>query len=256
MVLFLRKGGAMITYPAVHYAEFIERPNRFIALCKLVDTNELVTVHVKNTGRCKELLVPNALVALSHQPSPKRKTAYDLIAVKKKAAWINIDSQVPNVLAEQGILNGTIHLPALTGEIIQVKREQRFGQSKLDLFVETSTGQQAFVELKGMTLENKTIGAFPDAPSLRALKHIEELIIAMKAGYYTYVIFMIQFEAVTIATVHTEMQPALAAALVRAQQAGVKILAYNCAVTPDTIAIKEPISFKTTQKFDDPNQER
>lgn len=256
MVWLLRKGGAMITYPAVHEAVFIERPNRFIAQCRLIKTNELVTVHVKNTGRCKELLVPNALVALSYQPSPKRKTAYDLIAVKKNAAWINIDSQVPNALAKQGIQEGKIRLPELTGAICRIKPEQSYGQSKFDLLVETSTGQQAFVELKGMTLENKRIGAFPDAPSLRALKHIKELITATQAGYYSYVIFIIQFEAVTTATVHTEMQPALAEALMHAQQAGVHILAYNCFVTASTIALKEPIVFKATQVFDDPNQER
>lgn len=246
----------MITYPNVHLAHFIDRPNRFIAECRLQETGEMVTVHVKNTGRCKELFHPEVQVALSYQPSPKRKTDYDLIAVKKGSAWFNIDSQVPNALAAKGIEDGTIGLPGLKGEIISVKREKRFAQSQFDILVETNTGNQAFVEVKGMTLENHTIGAFPDAPTLRGLKHVTELIDAMKEGYQSYVLFVVQFEKVELATIHTNMQPALAQMILSGQKQGLSVIAYNCSVTPDTIAIEHQVPFDVTKMFEDPNSER
>ncbi|MEI5991314.1 sugar fermentation stimulation protein [Enterococcus termitis] len=246
----------MITYPNVHLAHFIDRPNRFIAECRLQETGEMVTVHVKNTGRCKELFHPEVEVALSYQPSPKRKTDYDLIAVKKAAAWFNIDSQVPNALAAQAIEEGTIVLPGLKGAVVSVKREKRFAQSQFDILVETDTGNQAFVEVKGMTLENKGLGAFPDAPTLRGLKHVTELIEAMEAGYQSYVLFVVQFEKITGATIHTAMQPALAQMIGSGQNKGLSVIAYNCSVTPDTIAIEHQVPFDVTKTFEDPNSER
>ncbi|WYJ84269.1 sugar fermentation stimulation protein [Enterococcus sp. DIV0840] len=246
----------MITYKNVHLAHFINRPNRFIAECRLQETGEMVTVHVKNTGRCKELFYPEVEVGLSYQPSPKRKTDYDLIAVKKDTAWFNIDSQVPNALAAQGIEAGTIILPGLKGEIVSVKREKRFAQSQFDILVETDTGNQAFVEVKGMTLENHGIGAFPDAPTLRGLKHVTELIEAVKEGYQSYVLFVIQFEKVEAATIHTTMQQALAEMILSGQKQGLSVIAYNCSVTPDTIAIEHQVPFDVTTTFEDPNSER
>lgn len=246
----------MITYPNVYLAHFIDRPNRFIAQCRLQETGEIVTVHVKNTGRCKELFHPEVEVALSYQPSPKRKTEYDLIAVKKNDAWFNIDSQVPNTLAAQAIQAGTIILPGLNGEIISVKREKRFAHSQFDILVETNTGHQAFVEVKGMTLENHGLGAFPDAPTLRGLKHVTELIEATKEGYQSYVLFVVQFEKVEIATIHTAMQPALAEMILSGQKQGLSVIAYNCSVTPDTIAIEHQVPFDVAKTFEDPNSER
>nr|WP_242586484.1 DNA/RNA nuclease SfsA [Enterococcus sp. DIV0869a] len=246
----------MITYPNVHLAHFIDRPNRFIAECRLQETGEMVTVHVKNTGRCKELFHPEVEVALSYQPSPKRKTDYDLIAVKKDTAWFNIDSQVPNALAAHAIQNGTIILPGLKGNIISVKREKRFAQSQFDILVETDTGNQAFVEVKGMTLENHAVGAFPDAPTLRGLKHVTELIEAMHKGYQSYVLFVVQFEKIEMATIHTDMQPALAQMVLSGQKQGLSVIAYNCSVTPDTIAIEHQVPFDVTKTFEDPNSER
>jgi sugar fermentation stimulation protein A len=246
----------MITYPNVQLAYFINRPNRFIAQCKLQDTAEIVTVHVKNTGRCKELFAPGVEVALSYQPSPKRKTAYDLIAVKKAENWINIDSQVPNALASQAILAGDIVLPQLNGSIVSLKREKRFGQSQFDILIETDTGQQAFVEVKGMTLENQQIGAFPDAPTLRGLKHVTELIDAAAQGYQSYLLFVVQFAAVKTATIHTQMQPQLAEMITLGQQQGLSVLAYNCQVTPATIEIEHQVPFDVTTMFEDPNLER
>ncbi|ALS38783.1 sugar fermentation stimulation protein [Enterococcus rotai] len=245
-----------MTYPNVYLAHFIDRPNRFIAQCRLQETGEIVTVHVKNTGRCKELFHPEVEVALSYQPSPKRKTEYDLIAVKKNDAWFNIDSQVPNTLAAQAIQAGTIILPGLNGEIISVKREKRFAHSQFDILVETNTGHQAFVEVKGMTLENHGVGAFPDAPTLRGLKHVTELIEATKEGYQSYVLFVVQFEKVEIATIHTAMQPALAEMILSGQKQGLSVIAYNCSVTPDTIAIEHQVPFDVAKTFEDPNSER
>jgi sugar fermentation stimulation protein A len=246
----------MITYPNVHLAHFIDRPNRFIATCRLSETQEIVTVHVKNTGRCKELFHPEVEVALSYQPSPKRKTDYDLIAVKKNQAWINIDSQVPNALASQAILDSTIVLPDLKGNITSLKREKRFAQSQFDIFIETDLGERAFVEVKGMTLEHHQIGAFPDAPTIRGLKHVTELIDAIKEGYQSYVLFIVQFENIQTATIHTNMQPALADMLLLGQTQGLKVLAYNCSVTPDTIAVEHQVPFDVNEMFEDPNSER
>lgn len=244
----------MYHYPQVQVGRFIDRPNRFIAHA-LVAGKE-VTAHVKNTGRGKEVLLPLVEVALSYQPSPKRKTDYDLIAVKKGADpgfWINIDSQVPNALAADGIRSGQILLPKLKGNITLVKREVVFEDSKFDIYIETDQGEQAFVEVKGMTLENNGLGAFPDAPTLRGLKHVEGLRRAIQAGYQGYVLFIIQFEPVTSATIHQQMQPALAAAILSGQREGLTVLAYNCVVTPGTIAVKGSIPFELDQEFIDPN---
>lgn len=243
----------MITYPDVQLAYFLNRPNRFIAECRIAATNELVIVHVKNTGRCKELLLPNSEVALSYQPSPKRKTSYDLIAVKKAEQWINIDSQIPNYLAEQAILNQTICLPNLEGNICRVKREQRYRNSKFDLFVETDLGEKAFVEVKGMTLENQQLGAFPDAPTIRGLKHVTELIEALEEGYKSYILFIIQFPLVKKATIHKQMQPALAEEIARGEKTGLQVLSYNCQVTPATIQVDKEIPFDLLELFEDPN---
>lgn len=239
----------MIVYPEVHLARFLSRPNRFIAECELIETNEQVTVHVKNTGRGKEVLLYGAEVALSHQPSPKRKTAYDLVAVKKAEQWFNIDSQVPNALAAQGLLNGEIILPELKGQISFLKREKRYGDSKFDIYIETDTGQKAFVEVKGMTLENDRIGAFPDAPTLRGLKHVKELTKAIAEGYQCYILFVAQFEQIRVATINKEMQQALAEAIFVGQQTGLKVLAYNCRVQPESIQVLRPIAFDLNQAF-------
>jgi sugar fermentation stimulation protein A len=240
-------------YPKVELAQFLQRPNRFIAACKLLETNETVIAHVKNTGRGKEVFLPNAMVALSYQAAPTRKTDYDLIAIKKGQQWINIDSQVPNTLASEAIQSGQIILPGLKGTIVTLKREQRYGQSKFDIYLETDLGERVFVEVKGMTLENLGIGAFPDAPSLRGLKHVKELTQASQAGYQCYVLFIVQFEAVSTVTIHRDMQPALAEMIALALTQGVQVLAYNCLVTPATIEINHAVPFDLYQEFVDPN---
>lgn len=214
----------------------------------------IIIAHVKNTGRGKEVLIPGAEVAIVFAPGPKRKTAYDLIAVKKKGDWFNIDSQLPNRLAIDGILDGTILLPGLTGPFTVYKREVTYLHSKFDIYLETVVGQKAFVEVKGMTLENKAIGAFPDAPTLRGLKHIGELTYAAQDGYAAYVLFIAQFEHLHLATIHEEMQPALADMVRHAQQSGVQILAYNCQVSADEVTVKQAIPFDVDIPFEDPIQ--
>ena len=241
-------------YSAIHLAIFIERSNRFIARCRLLDTGEEIITHVKNTGRSKELLLPEVLVAVNHQPSAKRKTAYDLIAVKKGNMWINIDSQIPNALAAEGILTGKINLPELKGSINYLKREYTFEHSKFDIYFETDQQEKGFVEVKGMTLENHEIGAFPDAPTLRGLKHVEELRVAQSMGYHCYVLFVVQFPTIQAATIHREMQPVLYEAVKMAIADGVQILAYNCDVDQENISIKKAVPFDLEQKFIDPNQ--
>lgn len=145
-------------------------------------------------------------------------------------------------------------LPGLVGTIQTVKREQRFAHSKFDFLVETDADEQAFVEVKGMTLENKGIGAFPDAPTLRGLKHVTELMAATKAGYRCYILFVVQFEEIKQATIHKEMQPAFAENVGAAIDQGVQVLAYNCHVTPATIELKSQVTFDLLQAFDDPNK--
>ncbi len=240
-------------YSNIQLAHFIERPNRFIAHCRLVETGKTVVVHVKNTGRGKEVLLPEALVALNYVPSPKRKTDYDLIAVKKGNMWINIDSQIPNDLAAEGLLQKKIVLPKLMGEIIYLKREYRYGQSKFDIYFETDQGEKGFVEVKGLTLENQGIGAFPDAPTLRGKKHVLELIETTAVGYHSYLLFIVQFSKIKAATIHQAMQPDFFQAVAQAKQDGVTILAYNCEVDESTIELLGEVPFDLTQPFVDPN---
>lgn len=239
-------------YQDVRKAYFIDRPNRFIANCRLAGTNESVVVHVKNTGRGKEVLLPGAEVGLSYQPSPKRKTAYDLITIKKGEMWINIDSQVPNSLAFEGLVSGQIHLTGITGNLTTIKREVRYGNSKFDLYFETDTGERGFVEVKGMTLENQSIGAFPDAPTLRGLKHVHELTAALKEGYHCFVLFIVQFEEIQTATIHRQMQPEFWRALHIGMKDDLRILAYNCIVDRGSIRVKGPVPFDLDQPFIDP----
>ena len=243
----------MIIYPDVHLARFISRPNRFIAECRLQETGEQVTVHVKNTGRGREVFLPEAQVALSYRPSPKRKTDYDLIAVKKGSQWFNIDSQIPNALAAEALLAGDIILPELKGSIQTLKREKKYANSQFDIFIQTDAGQEAFVEVKGMTLENHGIGAFPDAPTLRGLKHVRELTQAITQDYQCYVLFIIQFEQVTTATINAEMQPQLKQAISEGQDQGLQVLAYNCQVTPESIHVLRAVPFDLEQPFIQPN---
>lgn len=240
-------------YEAIQLATFLERPNRFIARCVLQDGREIVS-HVKNTGRGKEVFLPGAQVALNYQASPKRKTDYDLVAIKKGTLWINLDSQIPNALAAEGILSGKIRLPSLAGTITHLKREYTYDRSKFDIYFETDQQEHGFVEVKGVTLENEQVAAFPDAPTLRGLKHVEELRQAQAVGYKNYLLFIVQFDPVRLATINQTMQPALQVAIEKAKEDGVEVLAYNCYVTADRITVKGSVPFILEYLFKDPNQ--
>ncbi|MDN6639442.1 MAG: DNA/RNA nuclease SfsA [Tetragenococcus sp.] len=239
-------------YKHVQLAYFLQRKNRFVASCRLEKTGEIVDVHVKNTGRGKEVLVSEALVALNFLPNTKRKTAYDLIAVKKQDHWYNIDSSAPNEVIFKSLLEQSIVLPGLKGKITLLKREVAYGQSRIDFYFETDQAETGFVEVKGMTLENKRIGAFPDAPTKRGLKHVRELIQAQKSGAHSYVVFVAQFENIDVATIHEAMQPELKSTARTAMGNGVRFLCYACQVSARQLEIIKEVPFDLDASFSDP----
>ena len=226
-------------YENVIKGEFISRPNRFIAKVNINAKEE--TVHVKNTGRCKELLIKGATVYLSVSDKESRKTKYDLIAVEKirengKALLINMDSQIPNDVAEEYLKKGEIF-----SKDAVIKREVTYKNSRFDIFV-ADKATKAFVEVKGVTLENNGVAMFPDAPTLRGVKHIKELIAAKNEGYDAYILFVIQMKGVRKFTPNAETHPEFAEILKVAEKSGVKILAYDCRVDYNTIEIGEKVS--------------
>ena len=214
-------------------AVFLDRPNRFIAHVMLDGKEE--TVHVKNTGRCRELLVPGREVILEESGNPTRKTKYDLICVNKDGRWINMDSQIPNKAAKEWICKG-----GLFPEEVEVKAEKTYGNSRFDLYVESGQ-RKAFMEVKGVTLEEENIARFPDAPTLRGIKHMEELIRCMEDGYEAYLLFVIQMKNVAKFEPNWKTHQEFGETLQKAARAGVHILAYDCLVTEDTIEIGEPV---------------
>ena len=220
-------------YEHTEKAIFLERPNRFIAYVNLDGRTE--TVHVKNTGRCKELLIPGTEIILEKSGNPARKTKYDLISVRKGNRWINMDSQIPNKAAEEWLLKGS-----LFPEEIQIRREKTFGNSRFDLYVESSR-RKAFMEVKGVTLEENNIARFPDAPTHRGLKHVEELTHCIRDGYEAYLLFVIQMKGITCFEPNWNTHPEFGEALIDAQNAGVKLLAYDCFVTENLMEIRDPV---------------
>lgn len=220
-------------YKRIIRALFLERPNRFIAYAELNGKKE--TIHVKNTGRCAELLRPGAVIYVQESDNPSRKTKWDLIAVEKGSLLINMDSQIPNRVVQEWIEAGNLFPDATL-----IRPETTYGNSRFDLYVETGE-RKIFIEVKGVTLEENGVCRFPDAPSDRAVKHLEELIRAKKEGYEAYVFFVIQMKGVTYFTPNTDTHPAFAEALKRAKAAGVQILAYDCNVTADSIRIADPV---------------
>lgn len=223
-------------YENIIQGTFLERPNRFIAYVEVDGVKE--TVHVKNTGRCRELLVSGATVYLEKSNNPERKTAYDLIAVQKGDRLINMDSQIPNKVVEEWL-----HTKQLFHDLVLVRPETKYGKSRFDFYIETEK-EKIFVEVKGVTLEEDGVVRFPDAPSERAVKHVEELIEACKEGYKAYILFVIQMKGVEYFTPNTDTHPEFAKALVRAVQAGVKILAYDCRVTKKSIELADRVEVR------------
>ncbi len=212
---------------------FLERPNRFIAYAELLGSRE--TVHVKNTGRCAELLIPGATIYAQKSENPSRKTKWDLICVEKGGCMVNMDSQVPNTVVKEWVEEGNLY-----EDIQYVKPETTYGNSRFDLYIKAG-GRDIFIEVKGVTLEENQAAKFPDAPSERAIKHLEELIRAVKNGYEAYVFFVIQMKGVRYFTPNTETHPEFAETLKRAKAAGVRILAYDCNVTADSIRLADPV---------------
>lgn len=217
-------------------ARFLDRPNRFVAHVELDGQTE--TVHVKNTGRCRELLVPGYEVILEEGQNPARKTRYDLISVCKEGRWINMDSQAPNKAAEEWLLKG-----GFFPEDISVYRERKYGNSRFDLYIESPV-RKAFMEVKGVTLEEDNIVRFPDAPTERGIKHVRELIRCMKDGYEAYLLLVIQMKDVRYFEPNRETHPKFGETLKEAADAGVYILAYDCAITEDSMKICDPVPVK------------
>lgn len=208
---------------------FQKRPNRFIAQVEIGGAEEIC--HVKNTGRCAELLCPGAAVWCQRSDNPTRKTKYDLIAVQKGGRLINMDSQAPNHVAREWLLSGGLgQIEALKGEVTQ-------GDSRFD-FSFFKNGRQCFLEVKGVTLENGGVCAFPDAPTLRGVKHLKGLIKAAQEGFGTYVLFVIQMSDVKYLHPNDATDPAFGSALREAAESGVEILAVDCTVSPYTLEIK------------------
>ena len=221
-------------YDEIIEANFIERPNRFIAYVDIAGRR--TKVHVKNTGRCRELLRDNATVYLEKSSNPERSTAYDLVAVDKDNRLVNMDSNAPNKVVGEWLTAGGLY-----ADVSLVRPETVFGNSRFDFYVESSSGAKAFIEVKGVTLENDNVAAFPDAPSERALKHVEELIEAHERGYEAYLIFVVQMKNISRVEPNWRTQPAFGQALQKARSAGVHLLAYDCLVERDSLEIGEEV---------------
>ncbi len=214
---------------------FHARPNRFIAHIEI--NGQIQICHVKNTGRCKELLPAGAKVYCADCLSPTRKTRYDLIAVEKGDRLINMDSQAPNEAAKHWLLQGGL------GSIENLKPETTFGDSRFD-FSFQKDGKLCFLEVKGVTLEQNGVCAFPDAPTQRGEKHLRELTRLCQEGYGAYVLFVIQMSDVKYLHPNDTTDPAFGQALRQAHAAGVQILAMDCTVTPGSMTLQNPVPVK------------
>ena len=209
---------------------FLSRPNRFIAHVLIGGREEIV--HVKNTGRCRELLPAGAKVWCRKADDPSRKTKFDLIAVEKGSRMINMDSQAPNAAAKEWLLAGGL------GPVEELRAETTHGDSRFD-FSFTLQGKPCLLEVKGVTLETEGVCAFPDAPTQRGAKHLRGLTAAVEAGWGAYVLFVIQMADVEYLHPNDATDPAFAAALREAAAAGVRVLAVDCRVTPESMEIRD-----------------
>ncbi len=217
------------------YAQFIDRPNRFIANVRMSD-GITETVHVKNTGRCKELLVPGRQVVLACGDNPARKTKYDLVAVEKpEIGLINMDSQAPNAAAYEWLKR---RFPDA-----EIRREVTYGSSRFDLCI-TDGVKTTFIEVKGVTLERDGVAAFPDAPTERGVKHIRELMAAKAAGYGAVILFVVQMKGISCLVPNDITHPEFGAALCEAAASGVEVMAVDCIITPDSMTVDRFVPVK------------
>ena len=213
-------------YDHIVKGKFIERPNRFIAYVNVEGEKENPQkVHVKNTGRCRELLIPGVDVYLEKSDNPNRKTKYDLVKVVKGNCLVNMDSQAPNQVVGEWLREKQLYK-----DTTLVVSEKTYGNSRFDFYVE-GDGKKAWIEVKGVTLERDGAALFPDAPSERAVKHVEHLIKAREEGYEAYIILVIQMRYVKYFTPNRETHPQFAEVLEKAEKAGVQIMAFYCSVT-------------------------
>jgi len=222
-------------YPNMIPGHFLSRPNRFIAHVEIGGKEE--TVHVKNTGRCRELLQPGAEVWCQESTNPNRKTKFDLITVRKGQRLINMDSQAPNIAAGEWLRSGGL------GEITNLKAETFQGDSRFDFSFEKD-GKQCYLEVKGVTLEDDGVCAFPDAPTQRGTRHLKGLTRLAQEGYGAYVLFVIQMPDVKYLHPNDKTDPAFGAALREAAENGVRIIAMDCAVTEDSMKLRLPVLVK------------
>ncbi len=221
-----------MTYKKVLSGVFRARPNRFIAQVEI--GGQIQICHVKNTGRCKELLIPGTRVYVEESDNPARKTKYDLIAVEKGSLLINMDSQAPNKAAGEA-------LPRLLSGLTLLRPETVFGNSRFDFYAETDRGEKWFIEVKGVTLEENGIARFPDAPTVRGAKHLAELRHCMDQGYRACALFLIQMKGVQLFQPNATTDPAFADALRAAAVRGVLVKALDCLVTPDSMTVGSPV---------------
>ena len=220
-------------YTNIMAGKFLARPNRFIAHVEIAGREEIV--HVKNTGRCKELLLPGATVYVQHFPEGKRKTKYDFIAVEKQNLLINMDSQAPNKVVQEWLVGQEPF-----GKITYLKPECKHGDSRFDFYLETEA-KKMFIEVKGVTLEEKGVVMFPDAPTERGVKHVQELCHCLEQGYEAAIVFVVQMSGMRYFTPNRRTHAAFAEALERAEAFGVRMLALSCEVTPESLAINGEI---------------
>lgn len=226
-------------YENIKKAKFLNRINRFVAEIEI--NNKIELCHIKNTGRCKELLIKNTTIYVQENIKKERKTKYSLISVLKKDLHINMDSQIPNYVALEAIKNNKIKE---IQNISFLKAEAKYLNSRFDIYFEKNNGKKGFIEIKGVTLEENGVLKFPDAPSKRAVKHINELIEAKNEGYEVYILFVIQMEKAIYFTPNKETDKDFFNALLKAKNEGISILAYNCFVSKDEIYIKNKIAIK------------
>lgn len=223
-------------YNNIRKGKFIDRPNRFIANIEIGGTPEVC--HVKNTGRCRELFTEGAMVFVQEFDSESRKTKYDLISVIKDKRHINVDSQIPNRVFHEWIRKGN-----LFDHITLIKPEARYKNSRFDFYIETEK-DRIFVEVKGVTLEENNIVMFPDAPTDRGIKHINELMACRQEGYKAYIVFVIQMKSVDYFIPNAKTHEEFASALKIAGAKGVNILAFDCRVDENSIEISEEVEVR------------
>ena len=223
-------------YQQITQGRFIERPNRFIAMAQI--NGKVEKCHVKNTGRCRELLIPGAEIWLEKSSNPNRKTAYDLVAVRKQGRIINMDSQAPNQAVREWLEQRK--------DLSLIKPEYKYGDSRIDFYGEAGrNGERKFlIEVKGVTLEEDGIARFPDAPTERGVKHMLELEKAVQEGYEAWILFVIQMKGIRWFEPNDRTHPQFGETLRRVRQAGVEVLAYDCLVTNDEIKLDQPVEIR------------